>query len=209
PGLIGDRNKSGGWKKYLDDFELYDWDVRSLGELENILDYVKSREDIEVIIIDEAHRFRNEDTARYELLKNICRNKIVILLTATPFNNKPSDVLSLLKLFITPKKSTISLDNDLLTTFRKMGNDFERLGYITRYYNSNDIDKKTRAIRYYEEIFNEASINLVKIKSETKKIARQIREVIEPVTIRRNRLDLLKHPEYKNEIKELSKINDP
>jgi len=35
PGLIGDENKTEGWKKYLDQFQLYDWEVRSLGDLEN------------------------------------------------------------------------------------------------------------------------------------------------------------------------------
>lgn len=209
PGLIGDRNKNGGWVKYLDDFELYDWEARSLGELENILEYVNKHDDIEVIIIDEAHRFRNEDTQGYELLKNICRNKIVILLTATPFNNKPSDVLSLLKLFITPKKSTITLDNDLLTTFRILGNLFDGLAYISRYHDSKDNDKKRRALKIFRSIFNENSIDLRKVKTSTRRLAKEIREVIEPVTIRRNRLDLLKHPVYKNEVKDFSKVQDP
>ena len=107
PGLVGDRNKNSGWKKYTEEFGLYDWEVRSLGDLENIADFVNRAKDIEVVIVDEAHRFRNQDTQDYEYLKNICRNKIVILLTATPFNNRPGDILSLLKLFITPKKSSI------------------------------------------------------------------------------------------------------
>lgn len=209
PGLIGDKNKKGGWIKYLEDFELYDWEARSLGDLENVLEYVNQRDDIEVIIVDEAHRFRNEDTQGYELLKNICRNKIVILLTATPFNNKPSDVLSLLKLFITPKKSTITLDNNLLNTFRFLGNLFDYLSYINRYNNSQDPDKRKRAQKYYEELFEETSIDLKKVKLKTRKIAREIREVIEPVTIRRNRLDLIKHPEYKNEVKDFSIVKDP
>ena len=40
-------------------------------------------------------------------------------------------------------------------------------------------------------------------------LARQIRNVIEPVTIRRNRLDLQNNPFYKNEVKELPKVADP
>ena len=70
---------------------------------------MKHTTDVEVVIIDEAHRFRNEDTKNYEYLKNICRGKIVMLLTATPFNNTPDDILSLLELFIIPKKSGITL----------------------------------------------------------------------------------------------------
>ncbi|MCX7878907.1 MAG: phospholipase D-like domain-containing protein, partial [Ignavibacteria bacterium] len=84
PGLIGDQNMTEGWRKYLNDFHLHDWEVRSLGDLENTFEFVKSNDDIEVIIVDEAHRFRNQDTEGYELLRNICRDKKVILLTATP-----------------------------------------------------------------------------------------------------------------------------
>ena len=36
PGLVGDKNKNSGWKKYTEEFGLYDWEVRSLGDLENI-----------------------------------------------------------------------------------------------------------------------------------------------------------------------------
>ena len=64
--IIGDRNKNYGWGKYAEEFRLYDWEVRSLGDLENIADFVNKTKDIEVIIIDEAHRFRNQDTKDYE-----------------------------------------------------------------------------------------------------------------------------------------------
>ena len=103
PGLMGNKNKESGWKMYLEQFRLYDWEVRSSGDLEETFKFVNKTKDIEVIIVDEAHRFRNQDTKDYEYLKNICRNKQVILLTATPFNNRPGDILALLKLFITPK----------------------------------------------------------------------------------------------------------
>lgn len=103
PGLMGDKNKKSGWRMYLEQFGLHDWEVRSLGDLEATAEYIQDKDDFEVVIVDEVHRFRNQDTRDYEQLKNICRNKIVILLTATPFNNRPADILSLLKLFITPK----------------------------------------------------------------------------------------------------------
>src|SRR3990172_6635617 len=73
PGLVGDKNKNSGWLRYTEEFRLYDWEVRSLGDLENIADFVNRARDIEVVIIDEAHRFRNQDTKDYEYLKNICR----------------------------------------------------------------------------------------------------------------------------------------
>lgn len=209
PGLVGDKNKNSGWKKYAEEFGLHDWEVRSLGDLENTVDFIKRAKDIEVVIIDEAHRFRNQDTKDYEYLKNICRNKIVILLTATPFNNRPGDILSLLKLFITPKKSTITLENNLVDKFKAFRGIFDRLGYIKKYHNSANISKRKKAESYYEGLFEEKIINLEKVKQRSHYLAKQIRDVIEPVTIRRNRLDLQNNPYYKDEVKNLSKVRDP
>jgi len=111
PGIIGDRNPISGWTKYMHDFHLYDWEVRSSGDLENAAKYLQEHgDDIEVVIVDEAHRFRNEDTEDYEWLSTICRNRMVILLTATPFNNTPQDIFTLLKLFIVPGKSKPNLN---------------------------------------------------------------------------------------------------
>lgn len=209
PGIVGDKNKNSGWMKYTEEFRLYDWEVRSLGDLENITDFVNKAKDIEVVIVDEAHRFRNQDTKDYEYLKNICRNKIVILLTATPFNNRPGDILSLLKLFITPKKSSITLENNLVDKFRAFKGIFDRLGYIKKYWKSPNEDKRGKAENYYEGLFEEKAINLHKVKQRAHYLAKQIRDVIEPVIIRRNRLDLQNNPLYKNEVKDLSKFKDP
>lgn len=209
PGLVGDRNKNSGWKKYTEEFGLYEWEVRSLGDLETIADFVNRAKDIDVVIVDEAHRFRNQDTQDYEYLKNICRNKIVILLTATPFNNRPGDILSLLKLFITPKKSSITLENNLVGKFTEFKGVFDRLGYIKKYWNSSHASKRKKADNYYVALFGELPVNLKKIKKRSHYLAKQIRDVIEPVTIRRNRLDLQKNPYYKDEVKNLSRIENP
>lgn len=209
PGLIGDDNKTEGWNKYLDQFRLYDWEVRSLGDLEKTLEYVQSHNDIEIIIVDEAHRFRNQDTKGYELLKNICRGKIVVLLTATPFNNKPEDLLSILSLFIPPKKSNITLNGNLTHIFRFIGGIFDKLAYIRKNYNSSDPKRRSRATEYYKTIFNENQIQLKKVQHKAQQLAKIIRNTIEPVTIRRNRLDLLKNPKYKDEVAELSEVAPP
>jgi len=209
PGLVGDRNKNSGWKKYTEEFGLYDWEVRSLGDLEKTSEFVKKAKDIEVVIIDEAHRFRNQDTKDYELLKNICREKQVILLTATPFNNRPSDILSLLKLFVTPKKSSITLENNLVDQFKSFEGAFNRLGYIKKYWNSPDSAKQNKATNYYKTLFEEGVVDLKKVATRARYLAKQIRNVIEPVTIRRNRLDLQNNPYYKNEVRELSRVSNP
>jgi len=209
PGLMGDKNKTTGWRMYLEQFKLYDWEVRSLGDLEETAKFVQNTNDIEVIIVDEVHRFRNQDTKDYEFLMNICRDKKVILLTATPFNNRPSDILSLLKLFITPKKSTITFENDLVAMFRSFKGTFDQLSYIKKNYKSPEKEKREEAQAKYESLFEESDIDLSKVKQRSKYLADQIRHVIEPVTIRRNRLDLKSNPYYRDEVKNLSVIADP
>ena len=213
PGLKGDKYKDAGWNMYREQFKLHDWEVWSLGELDKLQEQMSNDKlkDIEVVIVDEAHRFRNQDTQSYEYLKNICRGKIVILLSATPFNNSPADILSLLSLFITPKNSSISLDDNLAAKFRQFKYVFDMLGYINKNYNSPDEDKKNKALTKYNEIFNtdDSEINMNLVKQRSKSLAKQIRDIIEPVIIRRNRLDLINNTFYQNELKSLSVVKDP
>lgn len=212
PGLMGDVHYETGWRKYLADFELrkYEWDVFSSGDLENALAYLQGDgKDIEVIIVDEAHRFRNEDTQSYEQLSAICRNRKVILLTATPFNNSPADIFAMLKLFVIPGRSSLTLDENLEGRFSRYNYDFRRLAFITRYYQSKD-DKKKRAEKYYLEMFAVSlPVNINLVKHRINQIAAEIRSVLEPVLIRRNRLDLVHDPIYSIEMTQLSKVEDP
>lgn len=214
PGLKGDnRYKDAGWNMYKEQFKLHDWEVWSLGELDKLQEQMSkgNLKDIEVVIVDEAHRFRNQDTQSYEYLKNICRGKIVILLSATPFNNSPGDILSLLSLFITPKNSSISLDDNLAGKFWQFKRDFDMLGYINKNYNSPDEDKRNTALFKYNKLFNtdDSEINMNLVKERSKSLAKQIRDIIEPVIIRRNRLDLINNTFYQNEINSLSVVKDP
>jgi hypothetical protein len=210
PHLIGTEDKSIGWKKYLEDFELYGWETFSVGKLEKALEFVKDHDNIEVVIVDEAHRFRNENTLSYHYLNEICRGKTILLLTATPFNNRPSDIYALLKFFTIPKKSTIIFDGDLKSKFEDYENLFTKLSYIKNYHNAPNKKKRERALNYYKKIFginnkNNEIIEIDKVQTEIKELARHIRSILEPVVIRRNRLDL-KH--YKERI-DLPKVNDP
>ena len=212
PGLIGDpKRKDFGWHKYMEDFKLPDWEVRSSGDLENAAKYLQEYgDDIEVVIVDEAHRFRNEDTEDYEWLSVICRNRIVILLTATPFNNTPQDIFALLKLFIVPGKSKITLDENLEGRFGFYSADFKRLSYISRYYNSEEAEKRARAEKFYVEMFEAPlPIDIQRVQQRARKLAAEIRAVLEPVIIRRNRLDLKNDPIYSKEVTQLSEVEDP
>lgn len=93
------------WKDSLFDFGIRSFEVESLGKLEHIIK--KGLERYDYIVVDEAHRFRNENTQSYANLLDICRGKKVILVTATPLNNTVDDILAQLKLFQAPKNSTI------------------------------------------------------------------------------------------------------
>ena len=104
PPVLLAENNLGSWKNVFSDFKVHA-DFESLGKLDELLK--RGVEQYENIIIDEAHRFRNESTVTYETLAKIIRGKKTILVTATPYNNHPRDILSLLKLFQNTKTSTI------------------------------------------------------------------------------------------------------
>jgi superfamily II DNA or RNA helicase/HKD family nuclease len=93
------------WKDSLFDFGIRSFEVESLGKLEHIIK--KGLDRYDYIVVDEAHRFRNENTHSYANLLDICRGKKVILVTATPLNNTVDDIFAQLKLFQAPKNSTI------------------------------------------------------------------------------------------------------
>ena len=209
PGLIGDRQKTTGWGKYVEEFNLRGWEVWSSGDLEGVSARLKRASDMEVVILDEAHRFRNEDTQDYEHLKNICRDRKVILLSATPFNNRPNDILSLLQLFIAPKKSLITLENNLKDRFRYFNADFDRLSFIRKNRNAADEKKQEKAISTYQGMFGSSVIDMQQVQERARYLSKQIRDVIEPVTIRRNRLDLKNNPAYREEVGKLSEIDNP
>lgn len=209
PGLIGDKTYNTGWWGYINEFRLYDWEVESRGKLEDLADTIHTK-GIEVVIVDEAHYFRNQDSADYEALSNICRDKTVILLTATPFNNSPADIFSLLKLFIVPGKSGITIDDNLEGLFRAFNYKYKRLSDIIKNCNSNKISKRQKAETLYRSMFEkELPIDISIVKKETKSLANQIKSIISSVVIRRNRLDLKEDYVYKNEVGDLSIIKDP
>ncbi len=52
-----------------------------------------------LVVVDEAHAFRNPRTRRYDALARIAAGKRVVLLTATPLNNSAADLESLVHLF--------------------------------------------------------------------------------------------------------------
>lgn len=211
PGLIGDKKQSTGWWEYINNFGLNDWEVESRGKIEELAQADESYlEDIEVIIVDEAHSFRNQDTDSYAALFSLCKNKKVILLTATPINNAPMDIYSLLNLFIVPGKSPITLDDNLQARFRGINSRFKKLSYIMKNYQSAKADKQDKSKAYYEEVIGETTeIDIGKVKEATKVLSNNLKSILAPVMIRRNRLDIKSDSQYGSEVGSLSVVKDP
>ncbi len=103
------------WKNTFKDFQLDKYTkFITNGSLEKILeghqDYW-SKEDYDLIIVDEAHKFRNYLTGAFQNLQLICKSprankglidglqKKVLLVTATPLNNRPDDIFYQIQMF--------------------------------------------------------------------------------------------------------------
>ena len=181
------------WEGYRDEFG-FTASVFSAGKIEEAVlyyqDLVKEGEQF-LIIIDEAHRFRNEYTQDYALLHNLCSGNKVLLLTATPFNNQPADIYALIKLFQIPSRSTLKTVENLGLSFKDLIASYKTLREEQREGKTTD-----------EEI-----------KKEVNDIAKKIRSIISPLVVRRSRLDLLDIPEYEEDLRQqdiqLVMPNDP
>jgi superfamily II DNA or RNA helicase len=164
PPMLLEKANPGSWPNVFSDFRL-SADFESLGKLDELL--YRGTEKYINIIIDEAHRFRTETTITYEKLAEICRGKRVILVTATPYNNAPQDILSLLKLFQPAKKSTIPNLPDLEGFFSRLDQKLKKLD------RQKDYDKYIRTV---------------------KENAREIREkVLKYLMVRRTRTEIEKY----------------
>lgn len=127
PALVDDSNP-GGWKRVLGEFGVTPMPyVKSKGKLDKILEEIDFNS-YQNVIIDESHDFRNEETQQFEYLAQICKGKKVILISATPFNNSPLDLLSQIKLFQPAHNSTLpnprvrDLENYFKSLQRKLKN---------------------------------------------------------------------------------------
>lgn len=117
PPVLLEKINPGSWPNVFSDFRVHAdfWSIGKLDELLNI-----GTDKYINVIIDEAHRFRTENNATYEKLAEICRGKRVVLVTATPYNNSPKDILSQIKLFQKARKSTIPGLPDLEAFFSRL-----------------------------------------------------------------------------------------
>ena len=157
------------WEDAINDFGVRSATVVSLGKLEHIKK--KGYRDFDYIFVDEAHRFRNENTSQYQLLHEICYGKKVILITATPLNNSIYDFYPLITLFQPAKNSTIPGIKNLEGFFVNARNRLKKL------------DKSTP--EYIEEVKN---------------ISKEVRnKVLKYILVRRTRRDVKEY--FSNDIK--------
>ena len=169
------------WEGYKDQFGITAT-VFSVGKIEDAINHYKKivqPQEKFLIIVDEAHKFRNEYTLDYSLLHDLCMGNKVMLLTATPFNNRPEDIYAMLKLFQIPSKSTLKTVENLGITFKEL---------ISRYKQLADAQRK-------------GTLSSPDIKKEADDIAQSIRSIISPLVVRRSRLDLQEIQEYREDLK--------
>lgn len=181
------------WNEYKTEFQ-FAATVFSSGSIKKALDFYRAlstEKEKWLIILDEAHKYRNDFTQDYADLHKLCQGNKVMLLTATPFNNKPQDIYSMVRLFQIPSKSTLKTVDNLGREFRNLIKDYTDL--------TKDQKKK--------------KLNADELKVVVDQIAKKIRAIISPLVIRRSRLDLEAITEYRDDLKlqkiEFAKIGDP
>ena len=164
PPVLIDEANPGSWKTAFSDFRIHA-DFKSIGKLDDLIN--SGTDKYSNVIIDESHRFRTESTVTYEKLAQICRGKKVILVTATPYNNSPKDILSQIKLFQKSKKSTIPNMADIESFF-------------------NGLDKKLKKLDRQKDY----ELYIKTIKENTKEIREK---VLKYLMVRRTRTEIEKY----------------
>ena len=179
------------WNETFKEFQIGSirkFDFKSYGALEKI----KDTEDYEIVIIDESHKFKNFLTSRYKELERICKEDVkykkkVILISATPLNNKPQDIANQLYLFQDKRNSTIDSHPNLETFFA-------------------EIDKKYREIISIKE--NQSDLSEDELK-ELEQLSKKVRDnILREVMVRRTRTDIQTNEIYKKDLIE-QKLNIP
>ena len=179
------------WNETFKEFQIGSirkFDFKSYGALEKI----KDTEDYEIVIIDESHKFKNFLTSRYKELERICKEDVkykkkVILISATPLNNKPQDIANQLYLFQDKRNSTIDSHPNLETFFA-------------------EIDKKYREIISIKE--NQSDLSEDELM-ELEQLSKKVRDnILREVMVRRTRTDIQTNEIYKKDLIE-QKLNIP
>lgn len=164
----------------------------SNGSLEKILSKDVNywpKEDYDLILVDEAHKFRNHTNKMFENLQLICKSKRsvignvegeqkkIILISATPLNNRPEDIYYQLQLFTDARKSSLPVTN-LQAFFAPL-------------------------IQQYKEILAQSRRTGKPNINALRAIYGRIRDkVLQPITVRRTRKDVEGHEDYRKDLQD-------
>ena len=171
------------WQETIEKFNLDNVKIITNGSLHKINDATV----YDLIIVDEAHKFRSDTAGMYNELQKICKTptrrvlpdgktvpKRVILVSATPLNNRPEDIANQVYLFQDSKESTLETGN------------------LQHFFRQEIIDP-------YKKLKTEPDIK--KVQAGVKKIYEKVRtKVIEPLIVRRTRTDLMAHELYSKDL---------
>lgn len=185
------------WEDYAEEFRLSGCRVFSTGKIEEAYEKYQNSRDPLLLILDEAHRYRNEETYDYQMLHQLARshadNKVLVL-SATPFNNDPRDIFALIKLFQTPGAATLRTVDNLSIKFM-------------------ELEKQYKTLRRKLSEGVKDSAEQQKLDAERDGIASELRRLIEPLIIRRSRIDLNTIKRYKDDLAaqgvQFAKMADP
>lgn len=186
------------WKITFKDFGIKDYaDFVSNGSLNKVLDDENldygNPDEYDLILVDEAHKFRNHTTGAFQQLQEICKmprletgnipgyKKKVMLISATPMNNTPADIYYQILMFQDPRHCTIDGVPNLTAFFSPLVVEFRK------FRKQENFDVK-----------------------QFKKLAERVRDrVIKPLTVRRTRTDIESVARYNKDVKGFPKVANP
>lgn len=167
-------------------------DVMSISKFQNLsFDEVQDlRSDFDVLLIDEAHRFRNygkwrpdpahdddyKGTRRHANLRQL-RGKTMIMLTATPINNSATDLKNLISLFTSPEelRNKASLDFGAFDQYIELSETRKRIAAGKEEASESEQEELTEQLqRHSAEISN--ILNEVMVLRTRKHVKEQIQE---------------------------------
>ena len=186
------------WKTTFKDFGIDKYaKFISNGSLSKVLDEDNynywNADEYDLVLVDEAHKFRSHTTSAFEQLQEICKmprietgnisgyKKKVMLISATPMNNTPADLYNEILLFQDPRHCTIDGVGNLTAFFAPLIVEFRKLR------NNPEADVR-----------------------DFKKLAEKVRDrVIKPLTVRRTRTDIEHVPRYNKDVNGFPKVERP
>ena len=186
------------WKSTFKDFGIDKYaKFITNGSLSKVLDEEDynywNAEEYDLILVDEAHKFRSHTTSAFDQLQEICKmprlktgnipgyKKKVMLISATPMNNTPADLYNEILLFQDPRHCTIDGVGNLTAFFAPLIVEFRKLR------NNPEADIR-----------------------DFKKLAEKVRDrVIKPLTVRRTRTDIEHVARYNKDVNGFPKVERP